>query len=96
MRLDTAARVGYEVLARSRLIGLETPNAMFRVAAERNLEAELSDVVRHESMRMARQLGLNAELFVNTHPAELHRACPMLGEHPANEPGSFWLRRRPA
>jgi EAL domain-containing protein (putative c-di-GMP-specific phosphodiesterase class I) len=73
VRLDTAARVGYEVLARSRLIGLETPNAMFRVASERNLEAELSDVVRHESMRLARQLGLNAELFVNTHPAELHR-----------------------
>jgi EAL domain-containing protein (putative c-di-GMP-specific phosphodiesterase class I) len=73
VRLETATRVGYEVLARSRLIGLETPNAMFRVASERNLEAELSDVVRHESMRMARQLGLNAELYVNTHPAELHR-----------------------
>jgi EAL domain-containing protein (putative c-di-GMP-specific phosphodiesterase class I) len=73
VRLDTNERVGYEVLARSRLIGLETPNAMFRVAVERNLEAELSDVIRRESLRTARQMALNSELFLNTHPAELHR-----------------------
>jgi EAL domain-containing protein (putative c-di-GMP-specific phosphodiesterase class I) len=73
VRLESAERVGYEVLARSRLIGLETPNAMFRVAAERKLEADLSDVIRHESLRVARQMGLNAELYVNTHPAELHQ-----------------------
>jgi EAL domain-containing protein (putative c-di-GMP-specific phosphodiesterase class I) len=75
VRLGTSERVGYEVLARSRLIGLETPNAMFRVAAERNLEAELSEVIRCESLRIARQLGLNSDLYLNTHPAELHRAA---------------------
>jgi EAL domain-containing protein (putative c-di-GMP-specific phosphodiesterase class I) len=73
VRLDSAQCVGYEVLARSRLIGLETPNAMFRVAAERNLEAELSDAIRRESLLVARRMGLCAELFVNTHPAELLR-----------------------
>ena len=73
VRLATAERVGYEVLARSRLIGLETPNAMFRVASERKLEAGLSDVIRRESLRVARQMGLSAELYVNTHPAELHQ-----------------------
>src|SRR5258708_5853346 len=73
VRLDNGQRVGYEVLARSRLVGLETPGAMFRVAAERNLEAELSALVRHESLAVAKDLGLDAELYVNTHPAELHR-----------------------
>jgi EAL domain-containing protein (putative c-di-GMP-specific phosphodiesterase class I) len=72
VQLETSQRVGYEVLARSRLVGLETPNAMFRVASERHLEAELSDVIRHESLRVAKQMGLNSELYVNTHPAELH------------------------
>jgi EAL domain-containing protein (putative c-di-GMP-specific phosphodiesterase class I) len=73
VRLDSAERVGYEVLARSRLVGLETPSAMFRVAAERNLEAELSATVRRESLAVAKDLGLESELYVNTHPAELHR-----------------------
>jgi len=73
VRLDSAVCVGYEVLARSRLVGLETPKAMFRVAAERNLEAELSSAIRRESLFIAKHMGLDAELYVNTHPAELHR-----------------------
>ncbi len=71
VRLSDKERVGYEVLVRSRLIGLETPNAMFRVASERNLEAELSTLIRSEALRTARQLGLNSEVYLNTHPAEL-------------------------
>jgi EAL domain-containing protein (putative c-di-GMP-specific phosphodiesterase class I) len=73
VRLDNGQRVGYEVLARSRLVGLETPSAMFRVAAERNLEAELSALVRRESLAVAKDMALDLELYVNTHPAELHR-----------------------
>jgi len=73
VRLATNHRVGYEVLARSRLIGLETPSAMFRAAAERNLEVELSHLIRRESLRIARQVGLTADLYLNTHPAELLR-----------------------
>ncbi|MBI3863532.1 MAG: EAL domain-containing protein [Planctomycetia bacterium] len=63
--------LGYEVLARSRLVGLETPDSMFRVAAERGLETELSVLARREGLRIAEQLGLEGELYLNTHPAEL-------------------------
>lgn len=73
VRLTDRQVVGYEVLARSRLVGLETPNLMFRVAGERGLEAELSELVRRESLRVAHELGLRTELYLNTHPSELLR-----------------------
>lgn len=73
VRLNDRQQVGFEVLARSRLIGLETPDAMFRVAVERGLEVELSDLVRRESLAIAKQQGLHGDLYLNTHPAELHR-----------------------
>jgi EAL domain-containing protein (putative c-di-GMP-specific phosphodiesterase class I) len=63
--------VGVEVLARSNLMGLETPAAMFKVAAERNQEAELSDILRREALRVARGVpGLGA-IYLNTHPSEV-------------------------
>lgn len=65
--------LGYEVLARSRLVGLETPDTMFRVAAERGLESELSELARREGLRVAQQQGLQGELYLNTHPSELKR-----------------------
>lgn len=73
VRLSDGKVVGHEVLARSRLVGLETPNLMFRVAAERKLEAELSDLVRRESLAVALDRGLSTELYLNTHPTELLR-----------------------
>lgn len=73
VRLSDRQVVAHEVLARSRLVGLETPNLMFRVAAERNLESELSDLVRCESLRVARERGLSSQLYLNTHPSELLR-----------------------
>lgn len=73
VRLSDRKVVAYEVLARSRLVGLETPNLMFRVAAERQMEAELSDLVRRESLAVARARGLTAPLYLNTHPSELLR-----------------------
>jgi len=73
VRLSDRTVIGHEVLARSRLVGLETPNLMFRVAAERHLEAELSDLVRSESLRVARARHLSSELYLNTHPSELLR-----------------------
>jgi EAL domain-containing protein (putative c-di-GMP-specific phosphodiesterase class I) len=69
--LADSRTVGYEVLARSRLVGLETPQSMFRVAAERGLESELSELSRREGLRVANQLGIEVELYLNTHPAEL-------------------------
>jgi len=63
--------VGYEVLARSRLFGLETPKQMFRAAAQLNLEIELSVMLRWEGVEAARALPGTSHLFVNTHPREL-------------------------
>ena len=71
VRLRDSQTLGYEVLARSRLVGLETPQAMFRVATERGLESELSELGRREGLRVAGQIGIKGELYLNTHPSEL-------------------------
>ena len=63
--------VGYEVLGRSRLFGLETPKEMFRAAAQLNLEVELSVMLRWEGIQAGRGLPGQVHLFVNTHPREL-------------------------
>ena len=70
IRLSDNARVGFEVLTRSYLLGLETPDKMFRVAATRNVEAQLSQICRTEGLRIAESLG-NTQFFLNTHPVEL-------------------------
>jgi EAL domain-containing protein (putative c-di-GMP-specific phosphodiesterase class I) len=76
VRFGDSRRVGYEVLARSRLPGLETPSQMFRVAAELGLERELSRLMRREGLRAGRILGPRTDLYLNTHPSELQ--CPKL------------------
>jgi EAL domain-containing protein (putative c-di-GMP-specific phosphodiesterase class I) len=69
--MATGERVGYEVLGRSRLWGLQTPKDMFLAASQLNLEAELSRMLRTAGVERGLQT-LNApNLFVNTHPAEL-------------------------
>ena len=70
LRLSDNARVGFEVLSRSYLLGLETPDKMFRVAAIRNVEAQLSQVCRTEGLRIGECLG-NTHFYLNTHPIEL-------------------------
>lgn len=70
LRLNDNARVGFEVLARSYLLGLETPDKMFRVAATRNVEAQLSQICRSEGLRIGESLG-NTHFYLNTHPIEL-------------------------
>jgi len=70
--------VGYEVLGRSPLFGVATPNAMFRAAAKLNLEVQLSRVLRWEGILQSEALCELPHLFVNTHPAELTE--PGLGE----------------
>jgi EAL domain-containing protein (putative c-di-GMP-specific phosphodiesterase class I) len=71
IRLSDTARVGFEVLTRSYLLGLETPDKMFRVAATRNVEAQLSQVCRTEGLRIGESLG-NTHFYLNTHPVELN------------------------
>ena len=70
VRLDNWEHVGYEILARSRLIGLETPSSMFRIAAERGDEAALSRLSRHLGVRISRDLNPQMRLYLNVHPAE--------------------------
>lgn len=70
VRLSDTSRVGFEVLSRSYLLGLETPDKMFRVAASKNVEAELSRVCRMEGLRIAETLA-GTQFYLNTHPIEL-------------------------
>ncbi len=69
--IATREVVAYEVLGRSRLFGLETPKDMFRVAAQLNLEIELSSMLRWEGIQASRALAESPHLFMNTHPREL-------------------------
>ncbi|MBX3421282.1 MAG: EAL domain-containing protein [Pirellulaceae bacterium] len=65
--------VGYEVLARSRLFGLESCQAMFDAASRLNMEVELSRMLRWEGVRHALELANNMTIFLNTHPLEIRQ-----------------------
>jgi EAL domain-containing protein (putative c-di-GMP-specific phosphodiesterase class I) len=69
--MATRGIVAYEILGRSPLFGLETPKDMFRVAAQLNLEKELSTMLRWEGIQASQALPESPHLFVNTHPREL-------------------------
>jgi EAL domain-containing protein (putative c-di-GMP-specific phosphodiesterase class I) len=65
-------RIGYEVLGRSRMFGLQTPDQMFAAALEFEKEAKLSRVLRRRGVEAAEaDLPKDLMLFVNTHPTEL-------------------------
>jgi EAL domain-containing protein (putative c-di-GMP-specific phosphodiesterase class I) len=66
--------LGYEVLARSRMFGLETSVAMFSAAARLNMEVELSQMLRWEGIREALSLPTPKRMYLNTHPLELDRS----------------------
>lgn len=63
--------VGFEVLARSRLFGLESCAAMFDAASRLNMEVDLSRMLRWEGVRAGLNLPDGPTLFVNTHPLEI-------------------------
>jgi EAL domain-containing protein (putative c-di-GMP-specific phosphodiesterase class I) len=71
--LINGSLLGYEVLARSKVIGLESCGAMFDVAGRLNMEVELSRMLRWEGVRVAMTLPDSPKIFVNTHPLELQR-----------------------
>lgn len=71
--LTNGSYIGYEVLARSRLFGLESCTAMFNAAARLNMEVELSRMLRWEGIREGLALPQGSVLFVNTHPLEIRR-----------------------
>jgi len=69
--LNDGATVGYEVLGRSGVYGLETPELMFHAASQLGLELELSRMFRWEAVRASFSLPDPPHLFVNTHPKEI-------------------------
>lgn len=71
VRIADGEHMGVEVLARSKLVGLQYPNAMFRLAEERGLAAELSSVLRTEGLRAGKVLCPQTQFYLNTHPSEL-------------------------
>lgn len=73
VRLDDQSRIGYEVLGRSRLFGLQSPTEMFAAASQLGLEAQLSEAFRLRGIQIGTAFGPESNLFVNTHPKELDR-----------------------
>ena len=71
--MDGGGILGYEVLARSRMFGLETSAALFGAASKLNLEIELSQMLRWEGIREGMMLPESSRIYVNTHPLELGR-----------------------
>ncbi len=71
VELNGQRTVAYEILSRSRLVGLEHPMAMFEAAAQMNMEIELSRVMRIEGVRTSALFPEPPHVFVNTHPMEL-------------------------
>lgn len=69
---DSRQRIGYEVLGRSRLFGLKTPDQMFAIATDLEKESELSRTLRLRGIEAAESsFPSDKMLFVNTHPAEM-------------------------
>jgi len=63
--------VAYEALARSRLVGLRTPQAIFSAASRLGVEADVSRVMRIRAIQCSSAGGHLPHLFVNTDPTEL-------------------------
>ena len=68
--LQNESTIGYEVLVRSRIIGLEFPDKIFKIAAMRKAEARLSEVCRSQGLTAGIQLDPNGRYFLNTHATE--------------------------
>ena len=71
--LKDQERIGYEVLGRSRLFGLQSPHEMFAAASQLNMESQLSEAFRLRGIEIGTAFGSDMNLFVNTHPKELDR-----------------------
>lgn len=68
--LYDSSPMGFEALARTNLLGLENPAAMFRTAELVKKEVPLSVLCRKSAVENANFLPLDYFLFVNTHPNE--------------------------
>lgn len=72
IQLGDSKRIGFEILARSKLEGLRNPAAMFQAADRLNQNATLSELMRDEGLRVASTCEAGkTHLFLNTHPCEV-------------------------
>lgn len=71
VELTNEETVGYEVLARSNLVGLHEARDIFQAAVRLDVEVELSRMFRWEGIRATASVDSPPHLFVNTHPKEL-------------------------
>jgi len=92
IELHTGRCVAHEVLARSRLVGLEMPNVMFATAAQLGLAVELSQSIRVLSVDDCGKLSESPHLFLNTHPSELLETDRLLEDCAALRQQSTSLR----
>ena len=69
--IRTKRLVAFEVLARSRLVGLETAKFMFSAAAQLGLSTALSEKLRHIAIEEGEWFDESPHLFLNTHPCEV-------------------------
>jgi len=69
--MATEKVIGYELLARSNITGLENPALMFEAAAKLDQECSLSRLVRSEGAKLPQGLDTLPLIFMNTHPKEV-------------------------
>jgi len=74
VRMSDFCIVGYEMLGRSTVLGLERPKEMFDIASAVDAEKTLSELLRVVGMEASVQVPEGLNLFINTHPSELSDA----------------------
>jgi EAL domain-containing protein (putative c-di-GMP-specific phosphodiesterase class I) len=74
VNMNDSSSIGFEILGRGSVFGLESIGSMFQAAEKLNLEVELSRLLRWEGIRVGRDLPDRPTLFVNTHPREMEDA----------------------
>jgi EAL domain-containing protein (putative c-di-GMP-specific phosphodiesterase class I) len=74
VRMSDFGIIGYEMLGRSTMFGLERPKEMFNIASAVNAEKTLSELLRVVGMEASVQVPQGLNLFINTHPSELSDA----------------------
>jgi len=79
IELNGGGTMGYEVLGRAEVGGVETPPAeLFYLAEAQGLETELSATFRDKGVEEASLFTDNPAIFVNSHPTELLRGAQLL------------------
>src|SRR5688572_4516983 len=71
VQLASGDVIGFEILARSDVHGLEMPGPMFQMAERLGQEVQLSSMLRRAGVYAASPLAGHGTYFLNTHPKEL-------------------------